>query len=291
MRVRIHRVKTGYWTPRRLESAYSFLYRLTLRGVERTSRPVLIVLSEKPLRVLLGHIYDEGVVKISLLSRILTWLVYYCAWCGVLRKILPRRMSPLCQVPLDDIARHKRYVATQCLTDILSLLKPFSECGVDVSMLPYTYALRVRDDFRPVIDRLYQDLRSRAGGRIIGIAVVDSDFTLIPRRLRSIALTSRKVYVSGAVNLGFITYLLGRVRSLRRAFIKTPTLVYYTGRRLSLYTLLLLLKRVHRYLRSVYGLNILENAVCLEANSYKTITWSMLSNTVNYPLILVEFLQ
>ncbi len=289
MRVVIHRLKSSYWTPRQPDYAYRFICSVLVRGLRRTKRPVLIVLSEKPLRVLFGHIYDEQRIRTYRLSRAITQIMYYKLWCGLLRRLLPTRMQVLCNVKADDICKHKHYAATQCLFDILSLLKPFSECGVDVSMLPYTYALRVRDNIKIIVDRLYRDLLRITKRKLIGIAVVDSDFSLIPRRFKYVVITGRRAYIPCALDLGFLTYLLGRIRGTRKLFIKSPTLICYTGVRVNIIHILLIVKKVHKYLESAYGTNVIENALAVEASDYKSISWRTLASTVNYPVALVEF--
>ncbi len=291
MKVKVYRLRTRYWIPRRQEDAYRYILTVLIRGIKKTKGPSLILISEKPLRVILGQIYPEDKIRCSKLSRFVALVLHHYVWCRLLRHILPRRMITLCEVDLEDICRHKHYASTQCRANILSLLKPFSECGVDVSLLPYTYALRVRDDIRSIIHRLYRDLLRATQRKLVGVAVIDSDFSLALRSLKSLILTSRSTHVGCSLNLGFITYLLGRTRALRRLFIKTPTIVYYTGIRLNTSFILMLVQRAHKYLQSTYGINIVDNMLILEADSYKSITWRDLSRTIHSPLLILELVK
>ncbi len=274
-------VKMRYWTPSSLKKAYRKLKRVISRTILENS---ILFISEKALRVLTGDIYDEANIEVSNLD-IIVGKIHRILWCKLLRKYVSTRIvNTICSVYIEDLSRHIHFTASRCFSklDLVGIFKPTSGCGIDASFLPYMYVTDVRDLYREVIDKLWIEYQDK----LWGIAVVDGDLALICKRCPLI-LTSRRTYVKGAVNVGPLVNIISR-SFLRKFFLKSMTITYYAGHRLPPKFLFLISRKIRRYMSNRYGMTLLENVACLEAEDYRSITWSSLIETTNVPMIYVR---
>lgn len=280
-RIVVRIVKTKYWTPTDPHNAYRKLRKIINNTILDKS---LLFISEKALKVLTGDIYDEARLSVKNVD-ILAGKIHRIVWCRLLRKYVNWKiLNTICNVHIEDISRHIHFTISRCISklDFISIFKPTSGCGIDASFLPYMYVTDVQDSYVNIIKKLWLDYRHR----LWGIVIVDGDLSLICKRGHLI-LTSRRTYVKGTMNVGPLVNVLSR-SFLRKFFLKSMTVVYYVGYSIPPKLIFLLSRRARKYMYNRYGMTLLENVMCLEAENYKTITWSSLINTTNVPMVYIR---
>ncbi len=281
MKVKIRRISTRYWLPIGPRRTVAKLCRILKNNV---SSRTIVILSEKALLISCGYIYDESLINVGRFTKFIVES-YRRFWCSIFRRLLKDFVyDSICNVRVEDIARHAVFCSRVCRGSILSILKPVSTCGVDASGLPYYYVTYPGMDYRKVVNEVYNRLKVRS------IIVADSDTSLIVKKL-NIVLTSRPVFLNFCINLGVITYILSRLRS--KIFIKCPTMTYTVGDRVfRSYRGFLLLKKVEKYRRACYGRSVTEMMRFLLSSDYTSVTWIQLTlSRPHFPIILVEFLN
>ncbi len=247
----------------------------------------MLVFSEKALSVAEGLVYDEELVKPDCLSRLAADLVCKKLWPRLLRRLLkdPLSLRVLIETPLEDLARHKKIVLRIC--GPLYALKPFSECGIDATNLPYKYVslpLRRADEKARWLRREFE----RELGFPVSVLISDSDGCFKPRGVKGIALASRPSSVSGIVNLGSIAYVIGK--ALKKYFLEYPTPVAYDGSWIGLEGLLKISRIVEKARGSGLGIDVVEMMRRLGADSYRDVRWRDLERIPHFPVILVRLI-
>ncbi|MEM2740405.1 MAG: hypothetical protein QXQ29_06360 [Candidatus Bathyarchaeia archaeon] len=213
MRFRVKVFESCYWIP-----GYDFEGEIISR-VSRYARSCdYLVISEKAVATALGYLVDESKLEPGLPARILArvWIpVFWGYILGVLCSLKPTTLIKLRVYPYIDGARHKE--AAIRFVGPIAALKHFSEGGLDVNNLPYSYASIPLPRCRAyeVASKIRGKLVDRYGLDLT-VVIVDSDHTF---SWRSIHISSRQS-VDGIINLSTLGFIIGA--SLRWKARPTP---------------------------------------------------------------------
>ena len=246
-----------------------------------------IVISEKAFLCSTFNIFDESLFKCDLFSKFITYLIERVLWCLLLSRICLSKSfkDVVCSVDLCDLTKHKKYTISICKIMMLDLLKPFSECGIDVTNLPYTYATKPIKD----IDKYVQFIRFEVFKKlkkIVNVMIIDSDVSYKPKIFKNVVFSSRFSKVKGILNFGVLTYFICRCLGFRCY----PTIVAYSGLQYPLPLLLKIAKLSMKYMKSDQEGSIFDLAKKFQVD-YKRITWSMLSEISHYPVVIVRIFR
>ncbi len=245
----------------------------------------IIVFSEKAVSVSMGLIYDESRVKPSLIDEALACIVERLLWLKLLNRFFERRESIelLLKTPLKLLAKHKKSVARMCSP--IHILKPFSECGVDATNLPYQYVALPLKNAYEVASEARSAIESIVGFRV-NVLIVDSDLCFKPRGFKCLAIATRDSCVKGIVNLGGVSYLLCKVL-LRKMFLEFPTPVAYDGFWYGLEGILKISRLADKAFGPGVGVTLQEASSRLRLG-LTSFTWRDLASQKHYPVVLVR---
>lgn len=213
MKFKVKVFESRYWIPK-----YDFKCEIVSRVSRYARSGDYLAISEKAIATALGYLVDESRLKPGLSAKILAriWIpVFWGYILGVLCGLKPTTLTKLRMYPYSDGARHKeaaiRYVGP------IAALKHFSEGGLDVNNLPYSYAsipLPRRKAYE-IASKIREDLADEYGLDLT-VIIVDSDHTF---SWRSIHLSSRPS-LNGILNLSTLGFIVGA--SLRWKARPTP---------------------------------------------------------------------
>jgi len=274
-RVKIIAFRTRLWRP-----GTNYLNLIAGRVEGRIKDRDLLVVSEKPLSTAMGFLFDEARINPGLLARGIARFWMKTIWGRILGPFTgmnDRNLERLRGYPVMEGARHKELALM--LKGFIAALKPWSEGGLDASNLPYAYCAAPLPDPERVAQEIQDFLRRRL--RVDApVMIVDSDKTYL---LGNIGLSTRDSTVPGIINLGFVSFILGRRLGLRAY--ATP--IAYTGGPLSLKGLLRVASLADRAMGSGAG-----NTVWDMAENFNTglteVSWDMLSRIPHRPLAVVR---
>lgn len=216
MRFKVKVFESCYWIP-----GYDFEREIVSRVSRYARSGDYLVISEKAIATALGYLLDESKLEPSLPAKILAkiWVpVFWGYILGVLCGLKYTTLVKLRMYPYRDGARHKeaaiRYIGP------IAALKHFSEGGLDVNNLPYSYASipLPRGKAYEVASRIRRRLTATYGLDLT-VIIVDSDHTF---SWRSIHLSSRSS-IDGILNLSTLGFIIGA--SLRWKARPTPIAV------------------------------------------------------------------
>lgn len=276
VRFRFKVFRSRYWRP-----GYDFYGEVSSRVSRYVENGDYLVVSEKAVAVALGYIVDEAKVNPSLSAKILARIWVPLIWgylLGVVCHLKPETLVKLRCYPYLEGARHKeaalRYVGP------VAALKHFSEGGLDVNNLPYSYAALPlpREVAVEVASRIRREIAGRSGRRIT-VILSDSDHTF---SWRGVHLASRST-VKGVRNLSTLGFVLG-------AFLKwkaRPTPTAISGFYGSLDEVLEVCRVAEKARGYGLGRDIWESSARMGV-SLTGLTWRMMDRCVHTPYVLIR---
>ena len=213
MRFKVKVFESCYWIP-----GYDFEREIISRVSRYAKTGDYLVISEKAISTALGYLVDESKLKPGLSARILAriWIpIFWGYLLGVLCGLKPSTLVKLRNYPYTEGVHHKE--AAIRYAGPIAALKHFSEGGLDVNNLPYSYASLPlsRCEAQELASRIRMKLANRYGLDVT-VVIVDSDHTF---SWRSIHLSSRPA-ADGIINLSTLGFIIGS--SLRWKARPTP---------------------------------------------------------------------
>lgn len=274
-RVKIIVFKTRFWRP-----GTDYLSLITRRIRDRIREGDLLIVSEKPLSTALGHLYDEASINPSLLAQLIAKFWVRTVWgkmLGPFIRMNVKNLERLRNYPITEGARHKDLALR--LKGLKAALKPWSEGGLDVTNLPYSYCAAPLPDPKATADEIRRFLKQKLGVDV-AVSIIDSDKTYL---FRNIGLSSRDSMVPGIINLGLLSFILGR--KFRLKAYATP--IVYIGDPLPLKRLLQIALLADKLMGSGAGSTVWDMAETF-GTDITQVTWSMLSKIPHYPMAIVR---
>lgn len=272
-------LRTKYWKP---GEKYSSIILEVISNV--ISDGDSVVISEKAVSIAQNRIIDEGRTKPGFTARFLSKIWMRVIWGNLLGKLchmtrLTRKR--LRNYPLEDGAIHKQV----CLKNVgfLQALRHGSEGGIDVTNLPYAYAVLPLKNAKNEAKILQQKIFEETG-RHVSVIIADTDKTykLGNKNYTPLPKAEGRIIVGGGV---FIYVLCRILRCKRRA---TP--VGYAGQLRSIEDLLDISETANRargvgagrtpwHMAERFGVGLTE------------VTWEMLERVAHYPVVVVKSLD
>lgn len=269
-------VKTKYWLPG--ENIYRYLIYVADKIAEDGD---IIVISEKALAVAEGRLIDESKVKPNILSIIITYILMRIIWAYIL--------GPLCRFKLKTINFLRRYPIREgaahkqiCLriAGLLQALKHYSEGGIDLTNVPYSYSCLPLDKPMEKAKEIWLKIYRETGKRI-GVLIVDSDKTYSLGRLH---VTSRPNAIKGIKPLlGIIALIIGR--SLRWKMYATPVATF--GVKLNVNEILRVADLADKIRGTGAGATAWDVAERFNVKPDE-VTWKMLLSIKHTPIVVVR---
>lgn len=263
-------VKSKYWRP-----GHDFL-----REVKRVERLVkdgdVIVFSEKALSTALNLVVDESKVKPGLAAKFLAKFWMRKVWgfvLGPLCRLSQRNLSRVRNYPAKEGAAHKQLAISYF--GPIQALKVWSEGGMDVSNLPYSYACLPLNNAEEVAERI---LRAFSRKRV-AVMIVDSDKTF---SFKNVHISSRRA-LKGIINLGPLAYVVGRLFKLRAR--STP--VALKGANLSLEEALQIAAASNKARKFGAGRTAWDVSASFKVG-LSEVTWEMLESVPHHPIVIVR---
>ncbi len=246
----------------------------------------IIVVSEKPLAIALGYIYDENIIVVDPITKVMAKAILFL-WCKILNSyIKSRSISMICSIDDEILARHKKLALK--VGGIKHFLKPISEAGIDTTNLPYTYVSLPLRNAKKIAMELKEELSLRLG-MDIDILIVDTDRTFQLKTLSNIAFATRATEIPGIIDLGFIAYLLGK--TFREIFIEYPTPIAFTGKWIGLKRILRIAYLSDKVMGYGIGRNFIEMIQRLRKHVYEPILWRDICLYKHRPVAIVKRYQ
>lgn len=279
--LKVFRIKSSYWYPG--TDVYAKVAELV--------KPVIrdqdfVVVSEKPILIALGSIYDEKVIPLDSLTEFVT-KVLSSLWLSFFRKFpSPVVEEALRNTSLKNLAKHKKLVLKY--SSLLHFLKPVSEAGIDASNLPYHYVAIPMRGMSKVVEGIRRTLAERLGVNV-NVMVIDSDRMVVFKRCRGIAIAPRPTEYRYVIDLGVLSYIMrfllgGKVRLY-------PTIVAYAGKQYPLHLLLKIAKKADKAIMSGLGRTAIEMLRNLNKTSFDEVKWSDMNKAKHYPIAIVRILH
>ncbi|MBS7611402.1 coenzyme F420-0:L-glutamate ligase [Candidatus Bathyarchaeota archaeon] len=268
------KLKSPYWKP---GFNYEHFVVSKLKHIVRNGD--LIVLSEKAVSTALGNIVDESKANPSLTAKLLTVFWMRKIWgylLGPLCRLKPDTIYRLREYPLKEGSKHKETALR--VSGLLQALKPFSEGGLDVVNLPYSYAALPLKNAQELAERIRQSLLKHS--KKVSVVISDSDKTF---SIGPIHLCSRPRCVKGLIRLGLLAYLIGASLSLKAR--ATP--VAAAGWPHSTEELLDICEIADKARGYGAGRNMWEAAARFKTG-FTSITWEMLEKIPHYPIVVLR---
>jgi len=244
-----------------------------------------VVVSEKALSTVLGHLYDESLIKSDLFSKVMTYLTTRVLWGALLGrvcKLSPETLRLLRSYPLADGARHKKLALR--IGGPLQALRPTSEVGIDTTNVPgYLVSLPLEKPFE-----VAHEIRKHVAEKLrvnVRVVIADSDKCYRLKRIPKLILTSRETGLSPSVNLGFISFLIARAFS--RLFSPYATPLGFSPRGIDLDELLIVSELADRARGPGAGRTLFEVEKKLGLKATE-ITWETLNSLPHYPVVVVK---
>ena len=268
-------VKMGYWKP-----GHDYLTSISLAVTSKLRDRDVVVLSEKALSVAEGRIVDETKIEPSLTARTLARFWMRLVWGYLLAPIC--HLSRIAAVrlrsyPVREGAAHKQL--SLIYAGFLQALRHGSEGGIDVTNVPYSYAVLPLEDAQRIAERIASALRE-ASSRDVSVMIVDSDKTYT---WRTIHVSPRRATVKGILSFGLPAYVLGRALRLRAR--STP--IALAGRSLTTEGALRIAALANRARGSGAGRTAWDMAERLGVGLTE-VTWESLDNIRHKPIVIVR---
>jgi len=272
-------IKTKYWLPG--EDIYKYVVYIADKIAQDGD---IIVISEKALSVARGRLIDESKIKPNLFSIIITYILMRIIWAyilGPLCKFKLKTINFLRKYPLKEGAAHKQVCLK--LSGPLQALKHYSEGGIDLTNVPYSYACLPLEKPMEIAKEIWKEIYRRTGKKI-GILIVDSDKTYSFSRLH---ITSRPFAIKGIKSFfGFLALIIGR--SLRWKIRATP--IAAVGIKLNVDEILRIADLADKIRGSGAGATAWEIAERFHVKPNE-VTWKMLLSIKHKPIVIVRLIK
>lgn len=279
MKLKGKAIKTKYWLPG--EDIYRYLLYIADRIAKDGD---IIVLSEKALAVAQKRLIDESRIKPSLFSIIMTFILMRIFWAyilGPLCRFKLKTINFLRKYPIKEGAAHKQICIK--IAGPLQALKHYSEGGIDLTNVPYSYACLPLKNPTKLAKEIWKKIYEKTGKKI-GILIVDSDKTYSMGRLH---ITSRPHAVKGVKPfLGVIALIIGR--SLRWKIRATP--IATVGIKLNVNEILRIADLADKIRGSGAGATAWEIAERFHVKPNE-VTWKMLLSIKHKPIVIVRLIE
>lgn len=272
-------LRTKYWKPG--ENYKSIILKVISDII---SDGDFIVVSEKAISIAQNRIIDEGRITPGFTARILSKIWMRLVWGNLLGKLCHMTnltRTRLRNYPLKEGAMHKQI----CLNNagFFQALRHGSEGGIDVTNLPYAFAVLPLKNAQNEAKILQQKILEETGRRIsVIIADTDKTYKLGNKNYTPLPNAESRIIVGGGV---FIYVLCRILRCKRRA---TP--VGYVGDLKSVEDILDISETANRargvgagrtpwHMAERFGVGLTE------------VTWEMLERVTHYPVVVVKLLD
>ncbi len=203
MRYLAKTIKTKYWKP-----GEDFVNVVIDSAGRLCKAGDILVVSEKAVSIAKGRIIDESRVKRGALAKVITVLWMRKVWgyiLGYICRLNKENIERLRSFPLEGGTAHKQLALEYA--GFGQALRHFSEGGIDVSNLPYSYACLPLEDAQKVAKKIHRSIEA-ATGKKVAIMIADSDKTY---SFGGLHLTPRPKPLKGIVCLGLTAYVIGRL--------------------------------------------------------------------------------
>ena len=264
-----------YWKP---GENYTEAICQTVKQLLRTGD--VVVLSEKAVSIAKGCLADEALIRPGLMAKFLVrfWMRivwgYFLAPVCRLSGITTRRLR---SYPIREGATHKQLVLKY--SGFLQALRHYSEGGIDVSNVPYSYAVLPLQRPHEIAHEIYESLH-KASLAEINVLIVDSDKTYTWHALH---ISPRSTTVRGIFSLGVLAFLLGRAFRLRAR--STP--IAQAGTPLSAEGALRIAALANRARGSGAGRTVWDMAESFGVG-LSEVSWESLSGIKHRPVVIVR---
>lgn len=269
-------IKTKYWKP-----GTNYIHEIVNALKDKIQDGDVIALSEKALSIAMGNLVDESKIKPSFLAKFLAKFWNRVVWgyvLGILCRLKPETIIKLRKYPVKFGAAHKQ-LALFC-AGFLQALRHYSEGGIDVSNVPYTYACLPLEKPVEIAKRIFKAITC-ATGKKITVMIVDGDSTF---SFRNIHLAPRKVPVTGLLHFGgLLAFVIGRFFKFK----KTATPVAIVGSSLHINEALEIAELVDRSRGHGAGMTVWDMAKKFRVGLTQ-VTWEMLSKVTHRPITIVR---
>lgn len=249
----------------------------------------ILAISEKALCVSIGNIYDEDMIKrVDPITKIASKIVNKFIWGKLLKFTFPSKevMSVIEDTPLNLVAIHKklglRYGGP------IHFLKPYSECGIDATNLPYKYVSLPLKDAEKEARRIRVEIFKKLH-RKVNVLIVDTDRTFKPKNLDCIAISTRPSSIHGIIDLGGLGYIIGKI--FNHKFIDYPTPVAYSGIPMKLIEILRITKFADKIMGYGFGRNILDMLSKLGKENFDEVKWIDMNKIKHHPAVIVRIMK
>jgi F420-0:gamma-glutamyl ligase-like protein len=268
-------IRTKYWRP-----GDDFM-RIIVQSVAGLCEDEdIVVVSEKALSVALGQIVDESHLETSFTAVVLTKFWMRIVWGYVLGRIchLNRRtVWRLRYYPLPDGAAHKQLTIRQ--VGLRQSLLYYSEGGIDLSNLPYSFAALPLANPELECERLLNAITNSTKKRL-SVMIVDTDKTYTHGKMY---LTPRPAAIKGIKSLGVVALIVGR--ALRWNARATPLAV--CGRGLSVEEALTVADAADKARGHGAGRTVWDMARRFGVG-LREVTWEMIEQVPHRPIVLIR---
>lgn len=269
-------IKTKYWRP---GTNYIGVIVDVLKDKIRNGD--VIVLSEKALSTAMGNLIDESKVKPSSLAKFLANFWSRIIWgyiLGTLCHLKPETIVRLRNYPVRYGAAHKHLALFY--VGFLQALRHYSEGGIDVSNIPYTYVCLPLKKPIDIAKRILKAI-THATGKKVTVMIVDGDSTF---SFRNIHLAPRKVPVKGLIHFGgFLTFVIGRFFKMK----KTATPIAIVGHPLHINEALEIAELADKARGHGAGMTAWDMARLFKVR-LTHVTWEMLEKIEHKPITIVR---
>ncbi len=272
-------IKTKYWLPG--EDFEKYIVAVAERVAENGD---IIVISEKAISVALGNLIDESQIKPSKFSMIITYILMRILWAWILGPLCRFKLKTinfLRTYPIKEGAAHKQICLK--IAGPMQALKHYSEGGIDLTNVPYSYACLPLKEAQKIADQIRRRVKEETG-KNIGILIVDSDKSYSFRRLH---ITSRPNAIKGIKPfMGILAFLIGR--ALRWKIRATP--IAASGVNLTVDEILDIADFADKVRGSGAGPTAWEIAERFGVGPDE-VTWKMLLSVKHKPIVVVRILR
>ena len=248
-----------------------------------------LVIAEKALSIALGNIYDEALIKSSILGKFFTIIIARILWCRLLSRLLDLSQNiieVLCKCPIDKLSNHKQLVLkySKNIYKLLQLFKPVSENGIDTTNLPYEYVSLPLSNALSIAKHIKNAIKKKLN-KCVNVMIIDSDLSCRCGFLSNVILTSRESTLPNFLNLGVVSYIICKL--FRRRCKLYPTVIAYVGSPLNSCRLLRIAKIACKYMGEGVGSTVLEMARKFRTNITE-VSWTMLCSVKHYPVVIIR---
>ncbi|MEM4246321.1 MAG: coenzyme F420-0:L-glutamate ligase [Candidatus Bathyarchaeia archaeon] len=275
MRLNIIPVCTGYWVP-----GTDYLFEVVTHIKGKIVDGDFLIISEKAICTATGSIVDESKVKPSSVSYLLARVWMRLVWgyiLGAFSRLNALNIQRIRDYPIQEGSAHKQ--VSILYAGPIASLKHWSEGGIDSSNLPYSFSSIPLENPAEHAARLREKVRMELGCDV-NVILGDSDKTFT---FHGLHLSTRRSYVRGIRNLGFIAFLFGRFLRLRPR--STP--VAYAGRDADADRLLSLTALANKARGHGAGRTVWDMAERFRSSPTE-VTWGMLSSIPHYPIVIIR---